>query len=249
MCLMAIAYGMNPDKLLVVAANRDEFYGRPTKPSHWWEEAPILAGRDLEKDGTWMGISKNGRFCALTNYREPGGEGEGKASRGHIVRSFLESDVNTAVFLNDLDREKHRYPGFNVIAGTAEELWVYSSRSGSGPFRLSPGIHAISNAFLNTPWPKTVKIKQKMEEAFARKEALFSMLQDRETAADEELPSTGLTLEWERLLSPIFIESPHYGTRCSTVLEVNSRRQAEWTERTFEPGEPFKEQTFTFDFN
>ncbi|WP_050183496.1 NRDE family protein [Domibacillus robiginosus] len=248
MCLIAIAYQVNRDKPLVVAANRDEFYGRPTLPSHWWEEAPILAGRDLEKGGTWMELSKNGRFCALTNYREPGVEGKEKASRGHIVRSFLESEASAEVFLNNLDREKKRYPGFNVIAGTIEALWVYSSRSGSRPFRLPPGIHAISNAFLNTPWPKTVKIKQGMKESFGRKEEMFSMLQDRERAADEALPDTGVTIEWERLLSPIFIESPHYGTRCSTVLQVNSCRQAQWTERTFKSGKPFKEQSFTLDF-
>lgn len=248
MCLIAIAHQVNRDKPLIVAANRDEFWERPALPSHWWEEAPILAGRDVERGGTWMGISKTGRFCALTNYRDPGEDGGEKRSRGHIVRSFLESNLETELFLKELDRERNRYPGFNVIAGTAEALWMYSSRSGSRPFRLPPGIHAISNAFLNTPWPKAVRIKKKMAQSMDSKEGLFSMLQDGRAAADEDLPNTGVSLEWERLLSSIFIESARYGTRCSTVLEVNSRKEAVWTERTFTPGQPFEERTFTFDF-
>lgn len=249
MCLIAIAFGVDPCRPLVVAANRDEAYARPTMPSHWWEEAPILAGRDLEKGGTWMGISKSGHFCALTNYRDPAERTEGKKSRGHIVRSFLESDHTADVFLNELDRERNQYPGFNVIAGTAEALHVYSSRSGKKAFPLEPGIHALSNAFLNTPWPKTECIKKQMAQSLGSRENLFRMLQDKRAASDEELPATGVSLEWERLLSPIFIESPHYGTRCSTIVEVNSRQAANWTERTFKRGFPVEEHAFSFNLN
>ena len=249
MCLIAIAFGVDPSRPLVVAANRDEEYARPAISSHWWEDAPILAGRDLEKGGTWMGISKSGRFCALTNYRDPAEQTEGKKSRGHIVRSFLESDRTGDVFLNELDRERNQYPGFNVIAGTAEALHVYSSRSGKKAFPLEPGIHALSNAFLNTPWPKTERLKTQMAQSLGSRESMFRMLQDNQAAADEELPATGVPLEWERLLSPIFIESPHYGTRCSTIIEVNSRQAASWTERTFKRGFPVEERFFSFDFN
>lgn len=249
MCLIAIAFQVHLDKPLIVAANRDEFYERPTEPSHWWKDAPILAGRDLEKGGTWMGVSENGRFCALTNYRHPDEPSATKESRGHIVRSFLESDLAAEAFLDDLDREKNRYPGFNLVAGTKDELYAYGSRSGDAPFLLPPGIHVVSNAFMNTPWPKTIKAKEKMAAALNSREELFRMLQDGTIAADDALPSTGVSLEWERLLSSVFIESPQYGTRCSTVLEINKNNFAVWTERTFERNKTVKERAFSINFN
>ncbi|WP_046181339.1 NRDE family protein [Domibacillus tundrae] len=249
MCLIAIAFRQHTDKPLIVAANRDEFYHRPTEVSHWWDNVPILAGRDLEKGGTWMGVSKNGRFCALTNYRDPNEQSAGKESRGHIVRAFLESHLTAEVFLNELDREKDRYPGFNLVAGTKDELYAYGSRSGEKPFLLPPGIHVVSNAFINTPWPKTVRAKEKMAAALNSREELFDMLCDYTAADDSELPDTGVSIEWERLLSPIFIKSETYGTRSSTILEISKNHSAVWTERTVESTKPVKEQTFSFKIN
>ncbi|WP_046173404.1 NRDE family protein [Domibacillus indicus] len=249
MCLIAIAIRQHPEKPLIVAANRDEFYRRPTEPSNWWKESPILAGRDIEKGGTWMGISKSGRFCALTNYRDPGEQSAGRKSRGHIVRAFLESHLDAPAFLEELDREKNRYPGFNLVAGTQDELYAYGSRSGEKAYLLPAGIHAVSNAFMNTPWPKTARVKKKMAGALNSREELFHMLGDRSAAADQALPHTGVPIEWERLLSPVFIESETYGTRSSTILEINEGRSAVWTERIFKPGKPAKEHTFSFQIN
>ncbi len=249
MCLIAIAFQVLPDAPLVVAANRDEFYRRPTEPSHWWEKKTILAGRDLEKGGTWMGVSKNGRFCALTNYRDPSETLKSKESRGHIVQSFLNSGQTAEMFLTKLETEKHRYPGFNIIAGTKNELFVYESRSGKKPFKLFPGIHSVSNAFFNTPWPKTNKAKEKMASCLTSKEKLFAMLGDKEEAPVDQLPATGVPFEWEKLLSPIFIESPEYGTRTSTVMVMKADQTVEWTERTFRSGIFVQERNFSFVSN
>ncbi|OXS80113.1 NRDE family protein [Domibacillus enclensis] len=249
MCLIAIAFQVCADKPLIVAANRDEFYARPTQASHWWKDTPILAGRDEEKGGTWMGITRNGRFCALTNYRDPHERSEGKESRGHIVRSFLESDLTAEAFLKELDREKNRYAGFNLVAGTKDELYAYGSRSNEQAFLLPPGIHAVSNAFMNTPWPKTRKIKEKIAAALHSREQLFNMLHDQTIAPDHELPETGVSIEWERLLSPIFIQSEAYGTRTSTIVELTKNNQATWIEKTVQPGKSKQEKAFSFDFN
>ncbi|OLN22501.1 hypothetical protein BTO30_09350 [Domibacillus antri] len=247
MCLVNIAFQLEPELPLVIAANRDEFYHRPTAPSHWWEDAPgILAGRDLEKGGTWLGVSKAGRICALTNYRDPSQFSLKKESRGHIVRSFLEGEMDAWTFLNDLDKEKDRYPGFNIVAGTSETLYSYSSSSGEKPSLLPPGIHSVSNAFMNTPWPKTVKAKREMAACFQDQKALFSLLADETKAPDDVLPNTGVSIEWERMLSPIFIKSREYGTRCSTVIMMKADGTIEWRERTFEAGIFQNEQSFSF---
>ncbi|OMP66092.1 NRDE family protein [Domibacillus epiphyticus] len=247
MCVINIAFQVNPETPLILAANRDEFYDRPTAPSHWWEDAPgILAGRDLSKGGTWLGVSKSGRICALTNYRDPSELNTQKESRGSIVRSFLESQMNAETFLEELDREKDCYPGFNIVAGTKDELFSYSNKSGEKPIQLPPGIHSVSNAFMNTPWPKTVKAKKEMERCYHDRESLFSMLADETQAADEMLPKTGVSLEWERLLSPLFIKSKGYGTRCSTVIMMKTDDTIEWEERIFDTGEFSQQRSFTF---
>lgn len=254
MCLVNIAFQVVPEIPLVLAANRDEFYNRPTAPSHWWEDAPhILAGKDLSKGGTWLGVSKTGRICALTNYRDPSEFSADKESRGHIVRSFLEGEMHTRMFLEELDRGKERYPGFNVVAGTKEAIYSFSSKSGEPPSKLPPGIHSVSNAFMNTPWPKIMKTKKKLAEWVDNDEqgdysGLFDLLADETHAPDEQLPQTGVSLEWERLLSPVFIKSKNknYGTRSSTVVLMKQNDSIEWMERTFEKGVFKQEQIISF---
>ncbi|MGG3448451.1 NRDE family protein [Domibacillus aminovorans] len=257
MCLVNIAFQIVPGVPLVLAANRDEFYNRPTAPSHWWEDAPhILAGRDLSKGGTWLGVSKSGRICALTNYRDPSEFSVEKESRGHIVRSFLEGEMHARTFLEELDREKERYPGFNVIAGTKEAMYSFSSKSDKPPYELPPGIHSVSNAFMNTPWPKTIKAKKKLAEWADNYEqadysGLFALLADETRALDEQLPQTGVSLEWERMLSPAFIKSENndYGTRSSTVVLIKQDNSIDWVERTFEAGVFEQEQCISFTKN
>jgi uncharacterized protein with NRDE domain len=252
MCLVNIVFQMVPGMPLILAANRDEFYNRPTALSHWWEDAPtILAGRDLARGGTWMGVSRSGKICALTNYRDPSETNVQKESRGHIVRSFLESEMNAETFLMKLDGEKERYPGFNIVAGTKEALFSYSSRSGKKPVPLAPGIHSVSNAFMNTPWPKTLKAKSELakwvnDRNHDNPSGLFTLLADETHASDEQLPQTGVSLEWERMLSPTFIKSENYGTRCSTIVLMKQDDSIDWMERTFESGIFQQEQFFSF---
>ncbi|WP_088009491.1 NRDE family protein [Indiicoccus explosivorum] len=248
MCLINFQFHNHPAYKLVVAANRDEFYGRPTAAAHFWEDAPhILAGRDLKEKGTWMGITKAGRFAALTNFRDPERETDGKRTRGEIVRNFLDSDMPADAFMRSLDPDA--YNGFNLIAGTPDALFYFNNIEG-GVQEISPGIHGISNRFLDTPWPKVVKGKAGLAEALkggtVDPEELFALMQRAEPAADAALPDTGVGRDLERRLSPLFIKMEEYGTRSSTVLTVNKTGDAEFIERTYDAGVFMDEKRFSF---
>jgi len=216
---------MHPTYRLIVAANRDEFYERPTAPAHYWEDAPhVLAGRDLLKMGTWMGVTTSGRFAALTNYRDPAEETRGRRSRGEVVADFLKGTASPEAFAAAASSRRELYPGYNLLAGDADELYYYSNVADDAR-KLPPGIYGVSNHLLDTPWPKVERGKAGLAEAIQGSggglaERLFDVLRDAEPAPDERLPSTGVPLDWERLLSPIFIRSPErgYGTRSSTVI-------------------------------
>lgn len=242
MCLILLAHRIHADYPLLLAANRDEFYERPTAPAHFWDEAPqLLAGRDLQGGGTWLGVTRAGRWAAVTNYREAARPMTGGRSRGALVRDFLMGGESPGAFLEGVSAEAGCYPGFNLLAGTRSEAWYFSNRDGSAR-PLSPGFYALSNALLDTPWPKVVRSREAFASALrlpdsSLEEALFALLADRRQATDAELPDTGFGLEWERLLSPPFILSPTYGTRSSTVLACSRDGEATLTERTFPPGE------------
>lgn len=237
MCILFMAYRTHPDYPLIVAANRDEMYARPTKEAHFWEDDPhVLAGRDLEQLGTWMGITKTGRFAALTNYRNPNEQKNDKRSRGHIVKNFLTSEKTPYAFLNELQKERHHYPGFNVLAADQENFYYYSNVENK-ILKINPGIHGLSNHLLNTPWPKVEKGKKRLQMLIEtneiNREALFNLLADKEFARAEQLPKTGVPLEIEKQLSSIFIEMNDYGTRCSTVILVDNEGTVSFYERTF----------------
>ena len=240
MCLILLAYRTHPAFDLVVAANRDEYYARPSAAPCFWEDAPhLLAGRDLLAGGTWLGVTKRGRFGAVTNYRDPASLRKDTPSRGRLVSDFLLGEETPFGFLERLRKEGHRYNGFNLLLGDGEELCWYSNRDGR-VVRLPPGIHGISNRLLDTPWPKVVRGKEMLETVLRNAEApspedLFRILMDRTFPPDEMLPSTGVDLEWERILSPLFIRSPVYGTRSSTVLFIGKDRRITLLERTFGP--------------
>ncbi len=247
MCLILLAYDCHPAYRLVVAANRDEFLARPTAPAAFWDDAPhLLAGRDLLEGGTWLGITRSGRFAALTNYRDPAAYRQEKPSRGRLVSDFLRSDLTIPSYRELLHREGRRYNGFNLIFGTTEELWYFSSRENlSVP--LTPGIHGLSNHLLDTPWPKVSRGREALARLIAPGGAidpddLFALLADTTPAPDHLLPDTGVGIERERLLSPLFISTPAYGTRSSTVLLLGRDGQATFRERTFDAG---KEQPRT----
>ncbi|KGM45601.1 NRDE family protein [Neobacillus niacini] len=237
MCLILFASKVHPEYKLIVAANRDEFYQRPTVPAHFWEDdSEILAGRDLEKMGTWMGVTKNGQFAALTNYRNPTEVTEGKRSRGELVSGALKYNGEMIEYMKSLARNHDRYPGYNLLAGNGDHLYYYSN-VGQELKKISPGIYGVSNHLLNTDWPKVKLGKAGLTEIINNQktdlvEDLLTLLQKADPAPDENLPQTGVSLEWERMLSAMFIKSENYGTRSSTVL-LMSDKEIHYVERVF----------------
>jgi uncharacterized protein with NRDE domain len=235
MCLIAIAWQVRRDLPLLVAANRDEWRERPTKPAHWWPERPeLLAGRDLQAGGTWMGVTRGGRFAAVTNFRDPSDKRSTARSRGTLVTEFLVGDESPARFLSNLSARAHEYNGFNLIVGDGASLFYFGSREGQ-PRAIEPGIHAISNHLLDEPWPKVVAAQVAMDESLQARDpvaALFDGLSDPQRPADEDLPKTGVDIEWERRLGAALITGDDYGTRASTVLAIMGNGQAMFEERT-----------------
>ena len=237
MCLILFAYKVHPKYKLMVAANRDEFYQRPTAPVHYWEDDPeILAGRDLEKLGTWMGVTKTGRFAALTNYRDPKEVTQGKRSRGELVANALQYKGDIKEYMQSLVRNNDTYPGYNLLAGDSDELYYYSNVE-KELITVTPGIYGVSNHLLNTTWPKVQTGKEGLAAILDSNqedlvEPLLTLLQKADQAPDEELPQTGVSLDLERLLSPMFIKSDNYGTRSSTVLLMNEQ-EIHYVERVF----------------
>jgi len=223
---------------LIFLANRDEYYERPSAPAHFWEEAPaVLAGKDLRAGGTWLGISKNGRIAAVTNYRDPSSIKENAPSRGRLVSEFLFGNREPLECLDILKKDASRYNGFNLILGEKDRLYWYSNR-GHRVLLMKPGIYGLSNHLLDTPWPKVARGKAALTRLLSRQadpsmRELFRILADRTPADDASLPHTGVGLEWESILSPIFINSPLYGTRSSTVLLIDAGNRVTFMEKTF----------------
>lgn len=252
MCLIIFAWQAHPRYRLVLAANRDEFRDRPAARADFWPETPgLLAGRDLKGGGTWLGVTREGRLAAVTNYRDPRSYREGAPSRGHLVTEFLRGDLSPATFLDGLRHGGEGYNGFNLLAGDREELWYYSNRGGA-PAEVAPGIHGLSNHLLDTPWPKVERGREALARLLAggrepATEELFALLADRAQAPDQFLPDTGVGIERERLLSPLFIDAPGYGTRSSTLLLVGHDGAVTFIERSFDsPGIPREDAAFSF---
>jgi uncharacterized protein with NRDE domain len=229
MCLIALAYKAHPRYPLVFAANRDEFLTRPAAPASWWPDAPnLLAGRDLQAGGTWMGITRGGRFAAITNHRDLHRPQHQGPSRGLLVRTALDGTLDTGTTAP--------YAGFNLLYGTVYAL-RYHNNVEPADAPLLPGVHGLSNAFLDTPWPKVERAKSGLQQLLDTDDdhlldGLFALLQDATPATDTDLPDTGLPLDMERAVSSIFIHSPGYGTRCSTVVLVDADGQVYFEERT-----------------
>jgi uncharacterized protein with NRDE domain len=236
MCLIVFAWRPDHAQPLIVAANRDEFYARPSLPLAQWPEAPnVYAGRDLEAGGTWLGIGANGRFAALTNIRDPH-QPPSRKSRGELVAGFLLGDKSIDDYLSDIVRRSIEYAGFNLLIGNTNELWHFNARE-SEAVMLPPGVYGLSNAGLDTPWPKLLKARTALEEVLAdpQPQALLALLGDAQTAPFTELPDTGVGLATETLLSSVFIASQSYGTRASTALIVQADGTRHMVERSFGP--------------
>ena len=235
MCLIVFAWKLIPECPLIMAANRDEFFSRPALAAGWWEDNPdIYAGRDLQAGGTWLGINRHGRFAALTNIRNGSQRRTDTRSRGELVAGFLKSDQGAEDYLAGVRELADQYNGFNLLVGDGGELFCLSNEGDTSPRALEPGIYGLSNGSLDTPWPKVLRAKAQFASLLcqgAPDDEYFEMLSDTTRAADSRLPDTGVSLEWERLLSPICIDSEDYGTRASTLLRVHHGGNAELLER------------------
>ncbi|HVY05116.1 MAG TPA: NRDE family protein [Burkholderiales bacterium] len=243
MCLILVAYLTDPRYRLVVAANRDEFFSRPTAAADYWKDAPgVLGGRDLEKGGTWMGVTTQGRWAAVTNYRDGSAPGPGSRSRGDLVARYLCGTTPASDYVAATSARAGEYHGFNLLAGDVHGLHYLSNHDG-GAIKLAPGIYGLSNRLLDTPWPKVERGKSGLRDALAGNvgadrltEDLLAMLADRRVADEAQLPSTGISRDWEKRLSAPFIVAPGYGTRASSVLLMDQEGEISFRERSFGEG-------------
>lgn len=235
MCLIVIGWRASADFPLLVAANRDEWRDRPARAAHWWEDHPqILAGRDLQAGGTWMGVTRRGRFAAVTNFRDPSDRRSTARSRGELVTQFLLSAAAPADFLAGIAARAGDYNGFNLVVGDGASLWYFGSREGNAR-EIEPGVHGLSNHVLDEPWPKVTRGRAAMERALAAADptpALFDLLGDRGGVPDGDLPDTGVGIEWERRLASALITGADYGTRASTVVSLTAAGEVRFEERT-----------------
>jgi uncharacterized protein with NRDE domain len=241
MCLILFAYNVHPRYLLVLAANRDEFYERPAAALHFWDDHPqILAGRDLKQMGTWLGVTRNGRLAAITNFRDPKGIKQAAPSRGDLAADFLKGSMGPLDYVQEIGAGADAFNGFNLLIGDRDGLYYVSNR-GVGFRFLEPGIYGLSNHLLDTPWPKIRSGISCLESLVTAEDAaLFSgleeVLQNQERPPDDQLPDTGVGLMWERMLAPIFISSQVYGTRCSSILTIARTGQIRFKEISWVQG-------------
>jgi uncharacterized protein with NRDE domain len=263
MCIAVVAWHAHPDFPLIVASNRDEFYARTTRPAAWWgQSVSVLAGRDEEAGGTWLGVNRTGRFALVTNVRAPTERNPHAPSRGSLVVAALQAGEPVDRWLVATAPRTQAYNGFNLLAGDAlplragkavraPGLHYFSNRLESGPRALRPGIYGLSNGFLDTPWPKVVRSVAAFATRIAQRvdpEVLFRILADRELARDSALPQTGVPLDWERALSAVQIRANGYGTRASTVLTVRRDGVVSFVERSFAVDDPDRHSDRSFEF-
>lgn len=241
MCLIAFAKNVHPSYPLVLIANRDEFYSRPTRPAQFWDHENIphlLAGKDLDGGGTWMGVTKSGFWAALTNYRDPNWKRENPPTRGNIVLGYLKSEIEPKTYLNWLQDHANDYMGFNTLIAEGTEVYHYSNVN-NVITTIGDGVHGVSNALLDTSWPKLERAKSALQKHLNNenidKDVLFRILADPTTAIDDDLPETGIPYKWEKAVSSIFINTESYGTRCSSVLLIQKSGAIKFFERRFRP--------------
>lgn len=242
MCLIALAWKADPARPLVLIANRDEFHDRAAAPLAFWADHPDLcAGRDLREGGTWLGVHRRGRVAAVTNVREAGDQRPRPRSRGALTTAFLLGSQSAAGYARALAADADDYGGFNLLLWDGAELVYASNRPRATTALVAPGLHGLSNARLDTPWPKLVQARARLGRWMAQPSAspaepLFEAMADRQPPADAELPDTGVGLEIERLLSPAFIYRPGYGTRCTTWLQIEGDGGVTMRERRYDAG-------------
>ena len=244
MCLIAWNWQPDSERPFLLAANRDEFFARPALPLHWWQDGRILAGRDLHGGGTWLGMTRCGRVAALTNFRDPANQRHDAPSRGRLVADFLAGTASASEYLQQLTPHAQHYNPFNLLLLDGQHLMGFESNKARS-FALTPGVHGVSNADFDTPWPKLVRLKQALAQLrpVDERNSLMDALQDQTIAADGQLPRTGIALERERLLSAAFIQSADYGTRASSIIRIDAQG-AHFYEHTFDAGGSLATQQF-----
>ena len=254
MCLIYVAHRVHPRYPLVVAANRDEFHRREAAPVAWWPDRPqVLAGRDLSAGGTWMGMSRSGRFAAITNFRQASARDDNARSRGELVLNFLISGESAYAYANQVSQVGNEYNGFTLLVLAAGELVAVSNRA-AGVVRVTPGVHGLSNHWLDTPWPKVEHGKRDLLALLSNDavepQHLLALLNERQPASDEAFPDTGVGIERERDDSPRFILGEHYGTRCSTIVTLSDEGAVRYQERRFDHrGEACGDVVFEFSID
>jgi len=246
MCLIALAWKAHPYYPLILATNRDEFHERPTTLLDYWNDIPdVLGGRDSEKGGTWLATNVDARWAAVTNFRDGIQPSSPSRSRGHLVSDYVSSNLEPNDYAATIETSISDYPGCNLLIGGSDDLYYASNRCDAGPRiniqPVSPGVHSLSNHLLDTPWPKVERCKQHMQSLLAADsdtmtESLFELLADRTLADDQDLPSTGVSADRERMLSAPFIVAENYGTRASTVLLMDKKGKVQMHERAFGVG-------------
>lgn len=250
MCLLTFAYQTNKRFPFVFAANRDEYYDRPTLFAHEWKEDPnVIGGRDLKKGGTWLGFTKEGKIAALTNVRDSfKHSGIPFQSRGFIARDYLTSNTSAQLFMERLIQTANEFDGYNLVFGSYHDLYYYTNRMEKGE-KLKPGYYMLSNGQMNSNWPKAVKVRTHLQSVLEREKdvetimkKLLVTMQDEERFPDEQLPDTGVGIEWERILSPIFINGKSYGTRATTVIVCTDQGESFFREWNYGPKGTFLEK-------
>lgn len=242
MCLLLFAYNLHPGYRMILGANRDEFFRRPTRPLAFWDDRPeVLAGRDLKGNGTWLGVTRCGRLAALTNYRNPAAVRPDAPSRGRLASDFLTGTMPPRAYLEQVRLTAADYNGFNLIVGDRSRVCYYSNRIDTVK-TLPAGLYGLCNGLLDTPWPKLTKGKTALGRLALNRPKpasadIFRILADRSIYPDPTLPDTGIGLDWERKLSAIFITGRNYGTRSSAVLLMETSGQTTFVEKTFQPGQ------------
>lgn len=244
MCIAVFAWKIRSDCPLVFAGNRDELHARPAAAADYWKDAPqVLGGRDLTAGGTWLGVTAAGRFAVVTNYREGLNPKKMPRSRGELTADFLRSATPPLDYLAAVQRRAREYAAFSLIIGDADALWCFSNRDARAPFEIPPGIHGLSNHLLDTPWPKVMLSKSRLQTLLARgtptADQLEELLADRSEAPANELPDTGIGAERERRISPVFVVNPVYGTRCSTAILRARNGELHFVERRFDAAGQF----------
>lgn len=231
MCTILFAWQQDPKQPFLAAANRDEFHQRPTQEAHWHND--IFSGIDLRAGGTWLGIHRNGRFAAVTNFREPALTG-GEKSRGDLAMNFLAGELSPKDFCHQLSATQMAYGPFNLLVSDSQELWYMSNR-GAAPQKLTPGVYGLSNGLINDPWPKVQWGKTALQKNLnASDEALLTLLTNSTQPSDEALPNTGVGIEMERMVAPLFIRAGEYGTRSSAVVRLNSSGNWQMVEQNWD---------------